>query len=160
MSNRAWIGMFVLAGGVIAALAFTDIGRVIWQGTTGPGGMRQGGMGPEAGRGTGGGPGYGPNSGSELKNPVSSTSASIAKGKALFRAQCVACHGPEGLGNGPVAAGLKVPPADLKVPAGTIPDGVRYLAITNGRGVMPPFQASLSETERWDMVNFLQSLGR
>ncbi len=156
LNKRAWLGFFVLAEVGIAALALTDIGRVMGQGMMGPGGMRQGGM----GRGMGGGSGYGPNSGGELKNPVPSTSTSIAKGKASFQAQCVACHGPEGLGNGPAAAGLNPPPANLKTLAGTRPDGVWYFTITNGRGVMPAFQASLSETERWNVVNFLRSLAR
>jgi mono/diheme cytochrome c family protein len=35
------------------------------------------------------------------------------KGPDLYHAHCAACHGPEGKGNGPVAAGLKTRPADL-----------------------------------------------
>jgi mono/diheme cytochrome c family protein len=37
------------------------------------------------------------------------------RGPDLFRAHCAACHGPEGKGNGPVAASLKTKPADLTV---------------------------------------------
>lgn len=37
------------------------------------------------------------------------------KGPDLFRAHCAACHGPEGQGNGPVAAALKTKPADLSL---------------------------------------------
>ena len=37
------------------------------------------------------------------------------RGPDLFHAHCAACHGPEGKGNGPVAAGLKIKPADLTV---------------------------------------------
>ena len=37
------------------------------------------------------------------------------RGPDLFRAHCAACHGPEGLGNGPAAAALKTKPADLTV---------------------------------------------
>jgi len=36
-------------------------------------------------------------------------------GKQMFEAYCAACHGKEGKGDGPVAAALKVPPADLTV---------------------------------------------
>jgi mono/diheme cytochrome c family protein len=35
------------------------------------------------------------------------------KGPDLFRAHCAACHGPEGKGDGPVAASLKTKPANL-----------------------------------------------
>jgi mono/diheme cytochrome c family protein len=34
-------------------------------------------------------------------------------GSATFAAYCAACHGPQGKGNGPAAAALKVAPADL-----------------------------------------------
>ena len=37
------------------------------------------------------------------------------KGPDLYRAHCAACHGPNGKGNGPVAADLKTKPADLSV---------------------------------------------
>jgi mono/diheme cytochrome c family protein len=37
------------------------------------------------------------------------------RGPDLFRAHCAACHGPDGKGNGPVAAALKTKPADLTI---------------------------------------------
>lgn len=37
------------------------------------------------------------------------------KGPDLFQADCAACHGPDGKGNGPVAADLKAKPADLTI---------------------------------------------
>jgi mono/diheme cytochrome c family protein len=39
--------------------------------------------------------------------------ASMHVGQQLFQQYCSACHGPGGRGNGPVAAALKTPPADL-----------------------------------------------
>ena len=45
--------------------------------------------------------------------PAPHTSANSAKH--MFEAYCAACHGKEGKGDGPVAAALKVPPADLTV---------------------------------------------
>jgi len=38
--------------------------------------------------------------------------ADVAKGKALFQEKCASCHGPEGAGDGPVAAVL--PPDSVK----------------------------------------------
>jgi mono/diheme cytochrome c family protein len=35
------------------------------------------------------------------------------KGPDLYRAHCSSCHGPEGKGDGPLAAALKTKPADL-----------------------------------------------
>ena len=34
-------------------------------------------------------------------------------GAKLFAAECAGCHGAEAMGNGPLAAGLPVPPPDL-----------------------------------------------
>jgi len=45
--------------------------------------------------------------------PMQSTSA--ASGKGMFNSYCAVCHGTEGKGNGPAAAALKTPPADLTV---------------------------------------------
>jgi mono/diheme cytochrome c family protein len=36
-----------------------------------------------------------------------------SKGRAVYVQLCVACHGPSGKGDGPAAAALKTPPADL-----------------------------------------------
>lgn len=43
--------------------------------------------------------------------PVQHTSA--ASGKEMYDSYCAACHGKDGRGDGPAAAALKVPPADL-----------------------------------------------
>jgi mono/diheme cytochrome c family protein len=45
--------------------------------------------------------------------PVKSTSP--ASGKEMFADYCASCHGAEGKGNGPAAAALKTPPANLTV---------------------------------------------
>ena len=42
-----------------------------------------------------------------------SAEASLTAGRELFTRYCASCHGPEGTGNGPVAATLKRRPADL-----------------------------------------------
>ena len=39
----------------------------------------------------------------------------IEEGQRIFESFCVACHGPEGLGDGPMAAMLEVLPADLTI---------------------------------------------
>ena len=41
--------------------------------------------------------------------------AYVAQGQKLFRQYCASCHGADGKGSGPVAASLKMPPADLTI---------------------------------------------
>lgn len=48
----------------------------------------------------------------ELKK-VSPSPTSPASGQEMFTTYCGVCHGPEGRGDGPAAAALKTPPADL-----------------------------------------------
>lgn len=49
-----------------------------------------------------------------------------SSGKEMYMAYCASCHGVDGKGNGPAAAALKTPPADLTQIAarngGTFPD--------------------------------------
>jgi mono/diheme cytochrome c family protein len=95
-------------------------------------------------------------------NPVEAAPASLDRGRSLYQANCSTCHGPDGSGGGPAAAAASVhlrPLADV-VPAMT--DGAlahRIAVGTYGTG-MPPFAATLSEQDRWDLVNYLRSAMR
>ncbi len=44
---------------------------------------------------------------------ATSTSTPANNGKMMFSSYCAPCHGVDGRGNGPAAAALKTPPADL-----------------------------------------------
>ena len=50
-------------------------------------------------------------------SPTDFSAASIARGQALYRAELrLLAMGPNGQGNGPAAAGLRIKPADLTMP--------------------------------------------
>jgi mono/diheme cytochrome c family protein len=116
-------------------------------GGMGPGGMMGGGMGP-GGMGPGG-----------MRSPVPATPESLANGRALFGQSCVACHGADARGDGPAAAAFNPPPANLRLSVRTRPPGWLFRVVTYGFNRMPPFGSSLSDTQRWDLINYLESLG-
>jgi mono/diheme cytochrome c family protein len=93
------------------------------------------------------------------KNPVPASPAAVATGKKLTSDKaCTACHGETGKGDGPGAAALTPKPADWTAPAvQSQSDGCVFWKLTTGRGAMPPW-ASLSETERWQIVHYIKSL--
>lgn len=108
------------------------------------------------------GPAYIPNQGAP-KNPVPADPTSIARGAELFHINCTACHGEDAKGDGPVAPFLQnKKPADLTSPAVQfLSDGAIFMVITNGiPGSMPALNENLLVRERWDVVNYLRTLGK
>lgn len=99
-----------------------------------------------------------PASARSRRNPLPA-SASPA-GATLFAANCAACHGPGGRGDGLSAAALNPPPRDLTSAAvQRESDGALFWKITQGRGAMPAWPW-LSERERWSLVWALRELAR
>lgn len=96
----------------------------------------------------------------QRKNPIPATAESIERGRRLYQTNCVSCHGATGKGDGPVAATLNPRPANLQAMAGSHPDGDYAWKIANGRGPMPAWKGTLSENHIWDLVNFIQRLGK
>jgi putative copper export protein/mono/diheme cytochrome c family protein len=94
------------------------------------------------------------------QNPVPADQQSVAAGKALYAATCAKCHGATGHGDGPLAAALNPRPFDLTVHVGLHPDAQLFDWITNGipRTAMPAWRAQLSDTQRWDLLNYLRTL--
>ncbi len=68
------------------------------------------------------------------------TGAMVEIGHKQFNTYCSSCHGMDAEGNGPAAAALRVPPANLKTIAkrrkGTFPDQEIY-EIIDGRSALP-----------------------
>ena len=102
--------------------------------------------------------------GKKLKNPVATSPASIAAGKAAYTKNCAFCHGPEAKGDGKMAP-KDTHPSDLtdaKWDRGAT-DGEIYLVLLNGAGPdfkMKGFKAPrVSETDLWNIVNYLRSVG-
>ena len=91
--------------------------------------------------------------------PLADDSASPARGAAVFRSRCTACHGAEGKGDGPAAAALRPRPPDLtrslRVRTLSAPELVAFLKV--GRWPMPAFGNVLSNRELGDVVAWLRA---
>jgi mono/diheme cytochrome c family protein len=98
----------------------------------------------------------------EQANPIPPNSGSVAAGQVIFTTTCAPCHGATGKGDGPVGIALNPRPADLTQHAipGVHTDAQLFEWITNGfpGSRMPAFKATLSDTDRWNLVNFIRTL--
>jgi mono/diheme cytochrome c family protein len=93
--------------------------------------------------------------------------AAVRRGETLFQTHCTVCHGADGRGQGPGAAGLPHAPADLTHHFHRAPgDGDAYLfwRVSEGgqvepfrsmQSLMPAFKAVLSADERWDVLAYV-----
>ena len=92
-------------------------------------------------------------------NPFPINTESIALGRIAFVNTCASCHGLEGLGDGPQAAGLNSPPADLAVHVPLHADGDLFGFIRDGipGTAMPGQEGRLSTDEMWRLVNYLRT---
>ena len=96
-----------------------------------------------------------------------------AAGKAKYDMFCIACHGATGKGDGPVGAALNPKPRDFSVghfkfdtdkdgKVGTETDLENVIknggAAYGGSAMMAPWGATLSETDRANVVAFIRTL--
>lgn len=99
-----------------------------------------------------------PKSADEVKNPFKGKNFAL-DGEKIFNQDCVSCHGNKGNGDGPAGASLNPKPADLtskNVQAQS--DGALFWKITNGRGMMVSWKYSLSDKQRWSLVDYIREL--
>ena len=92
------------------------------------------------------------------KNPVEANDASIARGKELYAAECLSCHGTTGKGDGPGIKDLEKKPEDLSLPkTQDQSDGALFWKISEGRKPMPAMTEKWNENQRWDVVNYIRT---
>jgi mono/diheme cytochrome c family protein len=99
-----------------------------------------------------------PASAEAVKNPVAADKASIDAGKKVYKKECYSCHGKSGEGNGPQADDLETPPGNLQLSeVQEQSDGALFWKISEGKKPMPTLKAKLSETDRWNVINYLRT---
>lgn len=100
-----------------------------------------------------------PASADNLKNPIKNDANAILEGKKLFKQLCEICHGAKGKGDGIAGLSLKPKPANFtiaKIQQQT--DGALYWKMTEGRAPMASYKEALTETQRWQLVNYIRTL--
>ena len=92
-------------------------------------------------------------------NPVKPTGESVARGKELYQAGCISCHGLDGRGDGPDSVKLSPAPTDFRLHMPLHTDPQFYAFIANGYpgSAMPGFSKTYSETDIWNLVNYLRN---
>ena len=87
------------------------------------------------------------------------TAPDPARGAPLYAQHCAVCHGDQGAGDGPGAAGLVPAPANLREQARIDRMSLYDLFNTLGLGVqgtaMPGYATLLDERQRWDLASFI-----
>ena len=100
----------------------------------------------------------------DYKSMVMGSVGDAERGKELFQANCMACHGAMGDGKGPAASALTPAPRDFLDPKvrwtrGREPMEI-YLTLSEGSPgtAMVGFSVSLTERDRWALVHYLGTL--
>ena len=98
--------------------------------------------------------------GEELKSPIQAGNGRAhERGAFVFANFCVVCHGPGGVGNGPVAQrGYPPPPSLLAEHATQMKAGQMFHVITYGQNNMPSYSGQISPEDRWDVIAYVRSL--
>lgn len=94
-----------------------------------------------------------------VKSPLKKTPENLKAGEETFRENCEVCHGPKGDGTGPTAKTLTIKPAnftDAKLMSAET-DGSLFWKMSKGRGAMPSWEDQLSDTERWQLVMYVET---
>jgi mono/diheme cytochrome c family protein len=95
------------------------------------------------------------------KNPIAPTQDSIAAGQKIYSNNCMMCHGNSVDADGPAVIELNIHPAKLSDPqVKTESDGALFWKITTGKKPMPAYGKRLSETDRWNLVNYVRTLSK
>ncbi len=96
-------------------------------------------------------------------SPVIVATDVLERGAEVFTTHCATCHGDGGMGDGPTATTLDPAPAPIAHTSQMMGDDYLFWRVSEG-GVpfataMPPWKETLSEQERWEVIEYVRALG-
>lgn len=99
-----------------------------------------------------------PKEADELVNPLNDFAKSAKNGKKIYTQMCTICHGTKGKGDGVAGISLKPEPGNFTTDnVQNQTDGAIYWKLTNGRAPMAAYKEILTETQRWELVNYIRT---
>jgi mono/diheme cytochrome c family protein/Tol biopolymer transport system component len=97
-------------------------------------------------------------------NPLAADQPTLDAGRLLYQANCAACHGAAGQGDGPAALGLRPRPGDFTqhMLLGKHTDGQVYLWIRDGypNSAMQAWGQRLADQQIWQLVTYLRTFAQ
>jgi mono/diheme cytochrome c family protein len=100
-----------------------------------------------------------------LTNPVPPTAETLARGREFFTTACVACHGPEGKGDGPLTKKSRIDPAPRNFTNSEFQrlrtDGELFWVLKHGSHdtEMMRMEFFFTDEELWTLVRYIRRLG-
>lgn len=90
-----------------------------------------------------------------LSSPTDYTLDNVKRGKELYTLNCKSCHGDPGKNNPLALVPMPVDIASASMQANS--EGALFYKMTTGKGVMPPFETTIAEGDRWNLVHFIKN---
>jgi len=90
-----------------------------------------------------------------LSSPTDYTLDNVKRGKDIYTRNCLSCHGDPGKNNPLALVPMPVDIASASMQANS--EGALFYKMTTGKGVMPPFETTIPEGDRWNLVHFIKN---
>jgi mono/diheme cytochrome c family protein len=97
----------------------------------------------------------------KVKDPLQKSKANIVAGAGLYADNCSGCHGAEGMPTRKFANLERQPAMLTQAALKKFTDGDLFWVLQHGApGGMPSFADDLSDSQRWQCIQFVRRLGK